>query len=144
MHNKSFTADNQVSVVGGRNIGNEYFGAGTGVAFADLDVIATGTAARDVSKEFDLYWNSVSAYPAKSFVGAPGKTAVNDLVPTFAATRADPESVAYLEAVRTTPVVRELLDRKIDLEWTTAIVVHDDPAKTLDTTAARMCCCSRR
>src|SRR5204863_3092203 len=62
MHNKSFTADNQVSVVGGRNIGNEYFGAGSGVGFADLDVIAIGTAVRDVSKEFDLYWNSPSAY----------------------------------------------------------------------------------
>ena len=134
MHNKSFTADNQVSVVGGRNIGNEYFGAGTGVAFADLDAIAIGTAARDVSKEFDLYWNSVSAYPAASFVGVPDAAAAANLQATFAATRADPESVAYLEAVRTTPVVRELLDRTIGLEWTTAIVVHDDPAKTLDTT----------
>jgi putative cardiolipin synthase len=68
MHNKSFTADQQVSVVGGRNIGNEYFGAGSGVGFADLDVIAVGPAVRDVSREFDLYWNSPSAYPAASFV----------------------------------------------------------------------------
>ena len=42
MHNKSFTADNQATIVGGRNIGNEYFGAGAGVAFADLDVLAVG------------------------------------------------------------------------------------------------------
>jgi hypothetical protein len=40
MHNKSFTADNQASIVGGRNGGNEYFAAGEGVAFADLDVLA--------------------------------------------------------------------------------------------------------
>ena len=42
IHSKSFTADNQVSVVGGRSIANECFGAGTGVGFADLDVIAVG------------------------------------------------------------------------------------------------------
>ncbi len=134
MHNKSFTADNQVSVVGGRNIGNEYFGAGSGVGFADLDVIALGPAVRDVSKEFDLYWNSPSAYPAVSFVGLPGAESVAHLEARFAATRADLESVAYLEAVRATPLIRDLLDRRLALEWDTAQLVYDDPAKTLDTT----------
>jgi putative cardiolipin synthase len=134
MHNKSFTVDNQVSVVGGRNIGNEYFGAGSGVVFADLDVVAVGAAVRDVSKEFDLYWNSPSAYPAASFVGVPGPDGAADLGARFAAALTDPESVAYIEAVRVTPVVRDLLDRKLAFEWTTARVLHDDPAKTLDTT----------
>jgi phosphatidylserine/phosphatidylglycerophosphate/cardiolipin synthase-like enzyme len=133
MHNKSFTADNQVSVVGGRNIANEYFGAGTGIGFADLDVIALGPAVRDVSKEFDLYWNSPSAYPAATFVGVPGPEAAANLQATFSAMRADPESVAYLEAVRGTPLIRDLLNRQLALEWTTAQLVHDDPAKTLDT-----------
>ena len=49
MHNKSMTADNQVSIVGGRNIGNEYFAADQGVAFADLDVLAVGSVPREVS-----------------------------------------------------------------------------------------------
>jgi putative cardiolipin synthase len=135
MHNKSLTADNQVSVVGGRNIGNEYFGAESGVGFADLDVIALGTAVRDVSKEFDLYWNSPSAYPAASFVGAPGPEAAANLKATFSAIRADPESVDYLEAVRGTPLIRDLLNRQLELEWTTTQLVYDDPAKTLDTTS---------
>ena len=135
MHNKSFTVDNQVSLVGGRNIGNEYFGAGSGVVFADLDVIAVGPAVREVSREFDLYWNSASAYPAASFVGRPGPDATARLEATFAATRADPESIVYLEAVRATPLVQALLGGKVPFEWTTATVVYDDPAKTLDTTA---------
>ena len=135
MHNKSFTVDNQVSVVGGRNIGNEYFGAGSGVVFADLDVIAVGAAVREVSKEFDLYWNSPSAYPAASFVGTPGPDGTADLAARFAATRADPASVAYLEALRTTALVRDLLARRLPLEWTDARLVHDDPAKTLDPAA---------
>ena len=49
MHNKSFTVDNQAAIVGGRNIGDEYFEAGDGLSFADLDVLAVGAAvARDL------------------------------------------------------------------------------------------------
>ncbi len=132
MHNKSFTVDNQASVVGGRNIGNEYFGVGEGTAFADLDVIAVGAAVRDVSRQFDLFWNSAPAYPAASLVAA---AAPADLDTRFAATRADPASVAYLEALRTTALVRDLLARRLPLDWTDARLVRDDPAKTLDPAA---------
>jgi putative cardiolipin synthase len=134
MHNKSFTADNQASVVGGRNVGNEYFAAGTGVVFADVDVITVGDAVREISAEFDLYWNSPSAYPAAGFVGASTDGAAL-LAARFAATHADPDSVAYLEAVRRARVVDQVLDGGLPFEWTTAELVHDDPAKTLaDTT----------
>jgi putative cardiolipin synthase len=132
MHNKSFIVDNQVAIVGGRNIGNEYFAAGSGVAFADLDVIAIGAVVAEVSKEFDLYWNSPSAYPAASFVGAANREA---LVSKFSATHADAEAMAYTEAVRSSPLLRELLERALAFEWTTARVVNDDPAKTLDASA---------
>jgi putative cardiolipin synthase len=135
MHNKSFTVDNQVSVVGGRNIGNLYFAAGGGVAFADLDVIAVGSAVSEVSKEFDLYWNSVSAYPAASFVGAPRPDGATKLQAMFASTRADPQSVAYLQEVREAPLVLNLLDRKLDFEWVKARLLYDDPVKTIDTRA---------
>jgi putative cardiolipin synthase len=134
MHNKSFTADNQVSVVGGRNIGNEYHGVGEGTVFADLDVIALGPAVRDITRQFDLFWNSASAYPAASLVGAATPA---DLDARFAATRASPDAVAYVETLRTTPLVRDLLERRLALEWTDARLVHDDPAKTLDTTARK-------
>jgi putative cardiolipin synthase len=133
MHNKSFTVDNQVSVVGGRNIGNEYFGAGNEVTFADLDVIAVGATPRDVSRAFDLYWNSPSAYPAALIVPAPGPDAVANLKARFASTRADRESMSYEEAVRKTPLMRELLGGQLELHWTHSRLVYDDPAKTLDT-----------
>ena len=135
MHNKSFTADNQVSIVGGRNVGNEYFGAGNEVLFGDLDVLAVGSAVQEVSQEFDLYWNSASAYPAASFVGTGGLGAFDRLEAGFAAARADPESIVYLEALHKAPFIRELLDGRPELEWATARVVHDDPAKTLHVTA---------
>jgi putative cardiolipin synthase len=76
MHNKSFTADSQATIVGGRNVGDEYFGAGQDMVFADLDVLGVGPVAGEVGAAFDLFWNSASAYPAAAIIGAPAKEAV--------------------------------------------------------------------
>ena len=70
MHNKSFTADNQATIVGGRNVGDEYFGAGQRVLFADLDVLAVGPVVDDVSRDFDRYWASGSSYPVNRLLPA--------------------------------------------------------------------------
>ncbi|WP_049053995.1 phospholipase D-like domain-containing protein, partial [Achromobacter xylosoxidans] len=72
MHNKSFTADNQATIVGGRNIGDEYFGAAEGVLFSDLDVLAVGPVVQDVSSDFDRYWASQSAYPVAGLLKPAG------------------------------------------------------------------------
>ncbi|MFI4925371.1 MAG: phospholipase D family protein, partial [Vicinamibacteria bacterium] len=133
MHNKSFTADNQVTIVGGRNVGNEYYGAGQEVEFTDLDVIAVGPVVRDVSVAFDLYWNSASAYPIASIVPPAPADARATLEATFASMRAEPDAAAYLEALRDSPQVRELLGGRLPFEWTDARVVRDEPRKTLDT-----------
>jgi putative cardiolipin synthase len=133
MHNKSFTADNQMSVVGGRNIANEYFGAGGGIGFADTDVLLVGPVVHEVSKEFDLYWNSASAYPASGFVGAPAPDGAANLQARFTATHEDAIAVDYLKAVREAPLITELQNKQLAFEWTTAQVMSDDPAKTLDT-----------
>jgi putative cardiolipin synthase len=135
MHNKSFTADNQATIVGGRNVGNEYFGAGEEAEFSDLDVIAIGPVVREVSTEFDLYWNSASAYPADRILPKPLPDAASKLEAKFAEVRADPESVTYINALRDTQLVQDLLARRLPFEWANAEVVRDDPAKTLDTTA---------
>ncbi len=70
MHNKSFTVDNQASIIGGRNIGNDYFQLGHGLAFTDADVIAAGPIVQEISASFDIYWNSASAYPANRIIAA--------------------------------------------------------------------------
>ena len=63
MHNKSFTVDNQVTIVGGRNIADEYFELRPEGEFLDLDVIGFGPVAADVSREFDSFWNHERALP---------------------------------------------------------------------------------
>ena len=62
MHNKSFTADGIASIVGGRNIGNEYFEVDSEVAFLDLDVLAAGPVAAEVTQAFNRYWYSGIAF----------------------------------------------------------------------------------
>jgi len=68
MHNKSFTVDNQASVVGGRNIANEYFQLNDDSLFEDFEVLAVGPIVNDVSDSFDRYWNHSHAVPIDDFV----------------------------------------------------------------------------
>src|SRR6266850_4957652 len=63
MHNKSFTADNQATIIGGRNVGDEYFEARPDLDFGDIDVLAIGPVVKEASSAFDLYWNSAAAFP---------------------------------------------------------------------------------
>ena len=66
MHNKLIVADNRFSIVGGRNIGNEYFGLNPKQNFIDFDVLALGPIAQEVSASFDLFWNNKWSYPGEA------------------------------------------------------------------------------
>ena len=77
MHNKLMVADNHVAIVGGRNIGDDYYGLFHRYNFRDMDVIAIGPIAMDVSRAFDLYWNADWAYRGETF--ATKKTRVDNL-----------------------------------------------------------------
>ncbi len=131
MHNKSFIVDNQVAIVGGRNIGDEYLEAGTPVAFIDLDTIVEGAVVRDVSAQFDAYWNSVSAYPLAALVAAADADAVARVRGAWAEVSAGAEAAAYLDAVRETPLVQKFVAGELELEWVPAHLVTDDPDKVL-------------
>jgi putative cardiolipin synthase len=122
MHNKSFTADNQITIVGGRNVGDEYFGAVGEVSFADLDVMTVGPVVRAVSDDFDLYWNSSSAYPLALLAPDAGE-APKRLV--------DPEAGTYLEAVKRSSFIEQLTAGTLPFEWARTRMVSDDPAKVV-------------
>lgn len=70
MHNKLFLADNSFGIIGGRNLGDAYFGQDKASNFVDLDVLAAGRVVRDMSASFDRYWNNELAYPVQSLVSA--------------------------------------------------------------------------
>ncbi|HEX5065819.1 MAG TPA: phospholipase D family protein [Myxococcota bacterium] len=127
MHNKSFTADSQLTIVGGRNVGDEYFGAGGAVDFADLDVLTAGPVVPEVSRDFDAYWNSAAAYPAASLI----RKRPPDPAAMWKAVAEAPGAARYLEVVRTTPLVRQLVEGTVPFEWSRAHLVSDDPHKVM-------------
>jgi len=71
MHNKSFTVDSQITLIGGRNIADEYFGAREDAKFGDLDVLGVGPVVQDISSTFDSYWNHERAAPIAAFAKMP-------------------------------------------------------------------------
>ena len=66
MHNKCWIIDGRVAIVGGRNVGDAYFGAATKASFSDIDVILAGRAVTDAEQIFDSYWNSDATLPVTS------------------------------------------------------------------------------
>ncbi len=71
MHNKSLTADSVVAIVGGRNIGNEYFSVNSPVEFGDFDLMLYGNSVEQTAEQFDLYWNSLHAVPIEWLTDNP-------------------------------------------------------------------------
>ena len=132
MHNKTFTVDNQATILGGRNIGNEYFEADPDLAFSDLDVLAIGPVVKEVSAAFDLYWNSELAYPASVLMDkAPTPKQIEEMrqeLNDFVAQQADS---AYLQALRDSDLAKIIRERKVHYSWGDAVIVYDQPEKIL-------------
>lgn len=124
MHNKSFTADGLATILGGRNIGDEYFDVGSGVMFADLDILATGAIAQEVVTDFERYWTSESAYPAERIISSAPEP--------FSAEPAQSEGTqTYLQELREFALASQLKNGQLPLQWVSARLVSDDPAKGL-------------
>jgi putative cardiolipin synthase len=133
MHNKSFTVDNQVTIVGGRNVGDEYFDAAGDLLFVDLDVLAVGPVVADTSRDFDRYWNSASAYPVADLVDPAAAQPGGALAQRAAQLRVQGTAQRYLDAIRGSPFVEQLRDGRAPLEWNTTRLISDDPAKVSGT-----------
>jgi cardiolipin synthase C len=130
MHNKSFTVDGAVTIVGGRNIGDIYFETGGPLSYIDLDVLAAGPAARDVSAEFARYWTSQSAYPAAKLIKLlPG--AESRLEQRDAALRDTAQGRRYAEYVHSSAFSDALLAMTLPMEWVPTLLFSDDPGKVL-------------
>ena len=124
MHNKIFVADNAVAITGGRNLGDTYFGQSDGVNFVDIDVLAAGRIARDLSRSFDQYWNNPLAYPVQSLM------TVKDLERLKPPAAAQTSSFGEYRPTAPTPAPSEALNK------TTATRVTVNPAGLTTTIAA--------
>jgi len=132
MHNKLLVADSAALILGGRNVGDEYFGLNEEFIFSDLDVLVLGPVAAEAEHHFDRYWNSDWAIPV---------TARRDLRPAPAdLDRLRADLAAHLESVRETPFgraasstrwTRRLQDNLVELDFAPATILADDPGKVV-------------
>ena len=131
MHNKSFTVDGHATIVGGRNVGDEYFDATGEVLFSDLDIMAIGPVVAAVQQDFDRYWNSRSAYPLQLLVPWPSAGTAAELRSHAASLSGSASALAYMDAMHASNFVSELMKASLPLEWAPVTLVSDDPAKVL-------------
>jgi putative cardiolipin synthase len=125
MHNKIFLVDGVAAILGGRNIGNEYFGQDLSFNFQDMDAIALGEVAAEAGEAFDLFWNAELAFPVAALNSNPEEmpTAVQTATLAQARERVTPAgeednaaaTEAWLSALST------------GLLWTNARVIVDRP-----------------
>ncbi len=129
MHNKTWIADGRVAIVGGRNVGNEYFDAAPDVNFMDTDVAVVGPAVAQAEEIFDAYWNSASAIPLEALAQArPG--ALEQLRGGIDAGLQSERARPYVERLEESIRVRDLVRGRARMHWTAdAAVVSDPPEK---------------
>lgn len=131
MHNKSWIADNRIALVGGRNLGDEYFDADDGINFVDLDLLMAGPVVGRISANFDRFWNSPSNYPiAQLAPEAATDAALVQLRGVLDQAAIDLRSSPYAKVLREDAQVQDLLDGDTKLHWSTQwTFVSDDPMK---------------
>jgi putative cardiolipin synthase len=132
MHNKVYAVDGQAAILGGRNIGNHYFEGQAESNFRDLDVLAAGPVVREVSRQFDEYWNSPLAVPVAAFAarspadaGARRLAEIRSLAQAAHGPRAE-----YAE--RKQVHVDRLLKGDPDMVWAKGTVVAEAPVREAD------------
>jgi putative cardiolipin synthase len=129
MHSKTFTVDNQATIVGGRNIGNEYFNADPNLAFTDRDVMAIGPVVPDVSDQFDEYWNSHNAFPITTLQSDMVSMGLEKLRKEVAGIARQDAALAYVNALQNSVLATALMDHTAKFNIAEAVVIHDSSEK---------------
>lgn len=132
MHNKSFIADNQAAIIGGRNIGDTYFAADLYTNFSDLDVLGIGEFAPKVSGAFDLYWNHKLAVPVEHLARKSSPKKLAKVRRQLLLASSSERSRQYVERLQTLALLDELKSGQIELYWAQSELVYDHPDKILN------------
>lgn len=131
MHNKTWIVDNRLALAGGRNLGDEYFGASEEANFVDLDMAMAGPVVRDVSASFDRYWNAEVSYPVTLL--APNDVthaALLRLRERLSKHAIDAPASHYAQVLQGDEVVSNLAVGKWPMRWLSDYrFISDDPLK---------------
>jgi len=129
MHNKAWIVDGRVALVGGRNIGDEYFDAAEQVNFQDADLLLVGPAVQQTSDIFDRFWNSRAVIPigalhAGKNAGAPELQAVRARLDALTG---ELGASPYLRQLTDAGQLQAHLDGRLRLHWSAQVQVLSDP-----------------
>lgn len=133
MHNKAWIMDGELAIVGGRNIGDEYFSASEEVNFLDMDVLLSGAAVNDTLSSFEAYWSFSASVPVSRLhrVGR-NKYTLNELRELLAESTQFASQTSHVQHLLRAPPLAQLtsdLQRWCDPE--DVVIVADDPRKAL-------------
>lgn len=128
MHNKSYTADGVVTLVGGRNIGDAYFGAGEEPLFSDLDVMAIGPVVSEVANDFECYWRCGSVSTLKSVL-ALSEEEITERIELPESWYNNEITRRYLHKLQTSDFMSHLESGALPLIWARTRLLSDDPSK---------------
>jgi putative cardiolipin synthase len=133
MHDKLLVCDDAIALLGGRNVGNQYFQVDPTSQFADDDVFVAGPIVQSLSHVFDDFWNSDMSVPARSLGSPPPASSRTEAraatSPPPAASTVQLPGAEYLARIASGEPLAGLLDGRTPLVWTTARMVYDSPDK---------------
>ena len=134
MHNKSMTFDKQITVIGGRNIGNEYMSNDQSSQFADLDVLLIGKVVADIDNSFASYWSSPLSFDIETLAKFD-----DDVTPDFLKALdklgIDEENnegsslTVYKAAIKDSTIDTDLINKRVPFRWTDMQFLSDDVGK---------------
>ncbi len=128
MHNKSFTVDNAVTIVGGRNIADEYYQTSATEEFLDEDLLAAGQVVDDVSRSFDEYWNAREACPVHFLRPALPDARAAAVVESAKTLMSEPAAREYVASLDL-QFSESLLKGSIGLHAAAVRVIYDEPER---------------
>jgi len=131
MHNKSFTVDNQVAIVGGRNIAEEYFQLQKKEEFVDFDMLSAGPIVKDISASFDTYWNHDLAIPMEVFYHHHNDDELNEMRRAIKKAMQESGESVYAQAINT-ELMRDFYNGSLEPYFADAKIIIDDPQKLLE------------
>jgi putative cardiolipin synthase len=140
MHNKVMIVDNAISLIGGRNVGDEYFQMDPEMQFADDEVFAAGPVVRKLSDSFDEFWNSPLAIPVQALAERTASAAAlakfrsvlaghREQLKADAKTDVKTQVIDYAGRVSKGEPLAGMLSGRLPLAWAQSVLVYDGPEK---------------
>jgi len=130
MHNKAIIVDNEVAIVGGRNLGDEYFDAGKDLNLRDVDVFAAGPVIHQISNNFDRYWNSDEAFTLDALnLPPPDNDAIEKIDGDMEQHWKKMMTRTIGKKLKALPLYREAKNGGVSLIWAKAELAADSPYK---------------